>query len=131
MLFLEIKMGKITAGAYLLCNVENVNSVQQIGTGGLLIVNNYTLGLIWGNDSIYLFNSHSKDENGNVSSPGTAVFVKIDTLLSFDCTINAKTAIKFSLRKGILLARQHRDLKAEKRKYNDEAEQESLAVKMR
>ena len=36
--------------------------------GVLLIVNNYILGLIWGNDSIYLFDSHSKDENDNVSS---------------------------------------------------------------
>ena len=39
-LFLEIKMGEITAAAYLLCIVENVNSVQQIGTGALFIVNN-------------------------------------------------------------------------------------------
>ena len=39
-LFLEIKMGEITAAAYLLRIVENVNSVQQIGTGALFIVNN-------------------------------------------------------------------------------------------
>ena len=39
-LFLEIKMGEITAAAYLLCIVENVNSVQQIGTVALFIVNN-------------------------------------------------------------------------------------------
>ena len=36
--------------------------------GVLLIVNNYILRLIRGNDSIYLFDSHSKDENDNVSS---------------------------------------------------------------
>ena len=37
--------GEITFGAYLSI-VEIVNSVQQIGAGALLIVNNYILGLI-------------------------------------------------------------------------------------
>ena len=36
--FLEIKTGEITAGAYLLSIVEIVNSVQQFGTGALLIL---------------------------------------------------------------------------------------------
>ena len=58
---------------------EIVNSVQQIGAGAVLIVNNYILGLIWGNDSIHLFDSHSKDENGNLSSSSTAVLLKFDT----------------------------------------------------
>ena len=135
--FLEIKTGEITAGAYLLSVVEIVNSVQQTGTGTLLIVNNYILGLIWGNDSIYLFDSHSKDVNGNVSSSGSAVLLKFDTLHSLendirsvyfnaypltlcfqmqfikvDCTFNARSAIKCSLRKEILSTRQQRDLKA-------------------
>ena len=39
-LFLEVKMGETAAAAYLLCIVESVNSVQQIGTGALFIVNN-------------------------------------------------------------------------------------------
>ena len=70
------------AGKNLPSIVEFVNSVQQIGTGALLNVNNYILGLIWGNDSIYLFDSHSKDENGNLPSCGTAVLLKFDTLHS-------------------------------------------------
>ena len=78
--FLEIKTGEIIAKAYLLSIVEILNSVQQIGTDALLIVNNHILGLIWENDSIYLFDSHSKDENDNVSSSGTAVVIKFDTL---------------------------------------------------
>ena len=61
---------------------EIVNCVQQIGAGALLIVKNYTLGLIWGNGSIYLFDSHIKDKNGNLSSSGTAVLLKFDTLYS-------------------------------------------------
>ena len=44
--FLEIMTGEITAVTYLLSIVEIVNIVQQIGTGALLIVNNYILALI-------------------------------------------------------------------------------------
>ena len=58
--FIENKTGKITAGAYLKSVSEIVNGVQQIGDGALLIINNYFLRLICGNDSIYLFDSHSK-----------------------------------------------------------------------
>ena len=47
--FLEKKTGEITAGSYLLSIAESVNSFQHIRTGALLIVNNYILGLIWGN----------------------------------------------------------------------------------
>ena len=154
--FLEIKTAEITAGAYLLPILEIVNSVQQIGTGALIVVNNYILGLIWGNGSMYIFDSHSKDENGNVSISGTAVLVKFDTLHSLenhirsvyynsyplnlyfqmliikaDCTVNASTAIKCSMRKEILLARRHRDLKAKKRKYHSEPEKKRQAVKKR
>ena len=57
-----------------------MNCVQQIGAGALLIVKNYILGLIWGNSSIYLFDSHIKDENGHLSSSGTALLLKFDTL---------------------------------------------------
>ena len=74
------KTGEITAGAYLLSIAGIVNSARQIGTGALLIVNNYILGLNWGTDSIYLFDSHSKDEYGNLSSSGTEVLLKFDSL---------------------------------------------------
>ena len=56
---------------------EIVNSIQQIGTCALLIVNNYILDLIWLTDSIYLFDSNSKDENDNLSSSGTIVLWNI------------------------------------------------------
>ena len=56
---------------------EIVNSIQQIGTGALLIVNNYILGLSWETDSIYMFDSYSKDENDNLSSSGTTVLWNI------------------------------------------------------
>ena len=59
--FLENKTGEITAVAYLLSITEIVNSCQQTGTGTLLIVKNYILGIIQGNDSMYLLDSHSKE----------------------------------------------------------------------
>ena len=79
---LKSRTGKIIAGAYLLSIAEIKNSVVQLA---LLILKNYNLGLIWGNySSIYLFDSHSKDENGNLSSSGTTVPVKFDTLHSVE-----------------------------------------------
>ena len=82
--FLENKAGEITARAYLISISEIVNGVQQFGAGALLIAKNYILGLIWRNDSIYLFDSHSKDENGNISSFVTAVLLNFDTLYSLE-----------------------------------------------
>ena len=78
------KTGEITARAYLLSFTEIVSSAQQIGTGALLIVNNYILGLIWGTDSIYLLDSHSKDGYGNLSSSGTAVLLRFGSLKSLE-----------------------------------------------
>ena len=62
--------------------VEIANGIQQIWTNALLIINNYILGLICGNDSIDLFYSHSNDENDNLSSSGVAVLLKFDMLCS-------------------------------------------------
>ena len=53
---------------------EILNIVQQTGTGALLIVNNYIPDVIWVNDS------HSKDEQGYLSSSSTAVLLKFDSL---------------------------------------------------
>ena len=79
---LKNKTREITGGAYLLSIAKIVNRIQQIGTGALLIVNNCILGLIWRIDSIYLFDLHSKDENGNLSSTGTSVLLDFDILHS-------------------------------------------------
>ena len=75
--FLENMAREIIAGAYLLSITEVLNSVQQIGTGTLLIANNYILGLIRGTDSTYMFDSHNKDENSNSSNSGTAVLLNL------------------------------------------------------
>ena len=151
---LENKTGEITAGAYLLSITEIVNSAQQIGTGALLIVNNYILGLIWGTDSIYLLDSHSKDGHGNLSSSGTAVLLRFGSLKSLEnyigfiyyntfpqtlyfqvqfinihCSANTKTAIKCALKKEQLSARREIDLDTKKRKYYNDPQKKRDAAK--
>ena len=60
---------------------EIVNSDKQHGTGALLIVNNCILGFIFlGIESIYLFDSHSKGENGNLSNFSAVVSLHSDRL---------------------------------------------------
>ena len=152
--FLENKTGEITAGAYLISVSEIVNGVQQIGAGAILIASNYILGLTWENDSIYLFDSHSKDGNGNLLSTGTAVLLKCDTLYSLEnyvtsvyynvfpltlyfqvhfikvhCAAIAKNAIKSELKKERLSARQEKDLLA--KKYHENPEKKKQAFKKR
>ena len=123
-IFLENKTEGITAGAYFISISKNVNGVKQTGAGVLLIVNNYILGHISVHDFMYLFDSNSKYEIGNLQSSGTAVLIKHDTLYSLEsyirsvyyntfcltlyfkmqfikihCTANAKNAIKYELKK--------------------------------
>ena len=91
-----------------------------------------------GNDSIYLIDSHSKDKNGNLSSSGTAILLKFDTLYSQEnyvrsvyynfrltlyfqvqlinvhCIIIAKDAIKYEL-----VSKEGDRFSSQKRKYHD------------
>lgn len=79
--FLKSKTREITAGEYVPSIAEIVNSVQQIGTGAVLIVNNYISGLILGTDSdIYLVKMRLEI----YQVPGTRVFIKFDTFHSFE-----------------------------------------------
>ena len=103
---------------------EIVSDCQQIGTGALLIINNYILGLLWGSQCFFsLFDAHSKDEIGRMSATGTAVLLTFDSLQSLEnyiksayysnypmtlefqvqflkikCTKNAKSTIKNTLK---------------------------------
>ena len=76
--FLNIRTGEITAGAYLVSITEIVRDFQQIGTGALLIINNYILGLLWRNQCFFLFDSRRKYVIGRMSVTGTAVLLKFD-----------------------------------------------------
>ena len=42
--------------------------------------NHHILGLLWGNQCFYAFDSHSKDVNEHISAAGTAVLLKLESL---------------------------------------------------
>ena len=98
-----------------------------------------------------MFDSHSDDESGNLSSSGTAVLLKFDTLhslenyirslyynaypmtlyfqlqfIKFHCTVNVKSAIKCLLKKEQLSAKWQRDLNLQKRKYHGNSEKTGI-----
>lgn len=54
-----------------------------------LVDNNYILGLVWENNSIYLFDSHLKDENDSLLSSGIAVLLKFNSLCSLENRIRS------------------------------------------
>ena len=51
--FLNIRTGELTAGAYVFSTSEIMSDCQQIGTGALLIINNYILGLLLENQCFF------------------------------------------------------------------------------
>ena len=61
---------------------EIVRDCQQIDTGAPLSINNYVLVLLWGNQSFFLFSSHSKDEIGRMTAAGTTILLKFVSLQS-------------------------------------------------
>ena len=46
----------------------------------MLFESGYVIGIIWGRQCFYLFDSHSKDGHGNISQNGTAVLLKFGSL---------------------------------------------------
>ena len=54
---LNNRTGEITRGAYLVSFTEIMSDFQQIGTGALLIINNYIFGLLWGNQCFFQLDS--------------------------------------------------------------------------
>ena len=77
---LNIRTGEITARAYLVSFTEIVSDCQQIGTGAMLIINNYILGLLWGNQWFFSIWFYCKDEIRRMPVTGTAVLLKFDSL---------------------------------------------------
>ena len=74
---LDSKTGEITLNAYLVSLKEIVESCLNIGSGALLIVSGYILEPIWGKECVYLFDSHTKDYEVNVSQNESAILMKL------------------------------------------------------
>ena len=77
---LDNKTGEITLNAYLVSLKKIIGSCLNIGSGALLIISCYIFGLIWGKECVYLFDSHSKDYEGNISQNGSVILMKFETL---------------------------------------------------
>ena len=77
---LENKAGKITLNASLVSLKEIIGSCLNIRSDELLIRCGYIFGHIWRKDYVYLFDSHSKDYEGNISQNGSAILMKFQTL---------------------------------------------------
>ena len=82
--FLNNETGEVTAGAYVVSVTEIVGNCQQIGTGALLIINNYILGFLWGNQCFFSIWPTSKHKMGRVSATGATVLIKRDSLQSLE-----------------------------------------------
>ena len=91
--FLNKRTREKTTGVYFLPITEIVSDSQQIGTGSLLIIKNYILGLLWVHECFLLFDSHSQDEIRRMSATGTAVLLKFDSLQLFE---NYKKPVYYS-----------------------------------
>ena len=81
--YLENKTAEFVVREYLTIS-EIISACQFKGNGVMLFVNGFTLGIIWNNNSCYLFDSHSSDSSGNPVIDGTAVLLKFNSLLYID-----------------------------------------------
>ena len=120
----------------------------RIGNSALLIVNNYILR----NWFIYLFDSHSKDENDSLLSSGATVSSKRDTLHSLEnyiisvyyntslmtlyfklqfikvnCTVHAKSAIKCLLK---IVSKLEKEFESSKKKISWKSRKEKTCTEM-
>ena len=77
---LENRTGEITSSTYMTAICDIVGNCSNLGNGALLIINGYALGVIWGKNCFFLFDSHSKNSSGNICQNGTSVLLKFETL---------------------------------------------------
>ena len=89
--YLENKTAEFVAKEYLATISEIISGCQFKGDGAMLFVNGFTLGIIWNNNSFYLFHSHSKVSSGNPFIDGTAALIHFYILTNIleKCTMNS------------------------------------------
>ena len=61
---LEKRTGEITSSTYMTSIGDIVGNNSNLGDGALIIINGYALGVIWGKNSFFPFDSHSKNSRG-------------------------------------------------------------------
>ena len=76
---LENRSGEITSSICMTSIGDIVGNCSNLGNGALLIINGYALGVIWGKNCFFLFDSHSKNSSGNICQNGTSVLLKSET----------------------------------------------------
>ena len=54
----------------------------------MLFIIGFTLGIIWNSNNFYLFDSNSRDSNGNPAIDGAVILLKYNSLLYIDEFIN-------------------------------------------
>ena len=77
---LENRTGEITSSIYMTSTGDTVGNCSNLGNGALLMINGYALGVIWGKNRFFVFDSHSKNSSGNICQNGTSVLLKFETL---------------------------------------------------
>ena len=82
--YLENKTAEFVVKEYLTTISEIISACQFRGNGAMLFVNGFTLGIIWNNNSFYLFDSHSRDSSGNPTIYGTSVLLKFNSISYID-----------------------------------------------
>ena len=60
--------------------IDIVGNSSIFGNGALLMINSYALGVIWGMNCFFLFDSHSKNSSTNICQNGISVLLKFETL---------------------------------------------------
>ena len=83
-IFLENKTGEIKLNVYRISMTDTLSTCSNHGKDALLVISGYVLGIIWGRNCFYLFDSHSKDGEGNISQNGTAALLKSDTFSNLE-----------------------------------------------
>ena len=66
---------------------ENNASVRETGNGLIFMTGGFTISLIWSKNSVFLFDSHSRDGNGTFTSNGNSIVLSFKSLIDVNCYI--------------------------------------------
>lgn len=87
---LDKKASETTLNTYLVSLKRIIESCLKIGSVALFIKSGYIFGILFAKNYFYLFDSHSKDDKGNISQNGTFILVKFETLDDLEDYIKLK-----------------------------------------